>query len=341
MTTSAIDVDEVRAALQPRAVLEFYGWKVKRSGDEFESSACPARGDHSRRAFLVNASSGRWRCFPCATSGDLFDFIAAVERLNMPAEFSAVLAKAAEIAGVGPSTLSAEERDAKRAEWKERQRVAEQKEREERKARDAAAIETATAYWDSLDATNARGIEYLRARGVEAVLDIPNAVRFDPKHGGAPAIPLFNWKGQIHNVVVRRFPEFGEPKTPGLPRCPTWGTLGMRIELAEAHLDTVITEGLFDTLSALVVFRKVAVFGGHGADNVPKIVKRVAPFIARSVGRLFLVPHQDRRGFEVSVQAAEHALDAGLSIRGGSLAIIKHPEKDLNDAIRAGWRPGP
>jgi hypothetical protein len=112
-----ISADDVRAALRTQAVLDHYAWKVKKSGSELESCACPERADHNRRSFVINAKTGRWQCFPCGTSGDLFDFIALVERLRMPADFSAVVEKAAEIAGVGASTMSDDERRAKREAW--------------------------------------------------------------------------------------------------------------------------------------------------------------------------------------------------------------------------------
>lgn len=334
-----VDVDEVRAALSTRTVLEHYGWKAKRSGDEFESNACPARSDHSRRAFLVNAASGRWRCFPCATSGDLFDFIAAVERVSMPADFGAVLAKAAEIAGVGPSTLSIEERARKREEWKQRQREAERRERDERRARDEAAVPTATAHWNAIASEHSRGIAYLRARGVGEVALVPNAVRFDPKHDGAPALALYSFTSQIHNVVVRRFPELGEPKTPGLYRCPTAGTLLMSVAHIAPGKDVVLVEGVFDTITARLAWPDAIVLGAHGADNVPKIARQIAPRIRTAHGRLLVVTHQDKCGFEAGVEACEIAVAAGLGIRRGTIVIVKHDEKDLNDAWQRGWRP--
>jgi hypothetical protein len=237
---SDFEISDVRAALTSSSVLDFYGWKFKRAGGELESTACPQRSDHSRRAFVINAKSGRWQCFPCATAGDLFDFIAAAERLSMPADFAQVLAKAAEIAGVGPSSMSDEERRRRAAAWKAERIEAEARERAAREAMESAAVPTATAYWGALAAKHPRGVEYLFDRGVGDVVGFADAVRFDPKHGGSPAVALFTRNGEIRNVVVRRVPELGEPKTPGLYQCPSAGTLINSVSQIEAGRDVYL-----------------------------------------------------------------------------------------------------
>ncbi len=335
-----LDVDEVRSALQSRAVLEFYGWQFKKSGDELESSACPTRSDHSRRAFVVNANSGRWQCFPCGTSGDLFDFIAAAERISMPSGFSGALAKAAEIAGVGATALTADERRRRKLEWMSRAADAERKEKEGRRVRDVAAVPIATAYWDSLLPEHDRGIAYLRERHVvEMLATFKDAIRFDPKHGGSPALALYSRDGDIRNVVARRVPELGEPKTPGLYQCPTAGTLVNAVCQIEAERDVVLTEGLVDSMTARIAWPSAIVLGAHGAGNLAKIAMLAAPAVAKCKTRMVVVPHHDRRGFETAVDACRFAIDAGLDTRKGSLKIVRHGQKDLNDAWRLGWRP--
>lgn len=318
--------------------MDAYGWTVKKSGDELESAACPQRNDHSRRAFVVNANSGRWQCFPCATSGDLFDFVAGVERLSMPTDFAQVLAKAAEIAGVGPSDVSDEEKRRRRDAWQAKRIEAEARDRDERAARDAAAVPTATAYWDSLTARHPRGVEYLFDRGVADVEKFPDVVRFDPKHDGSPALALYTRAGEIRNVVARRVPELGEPKTPGLYRCPSAGTLVNAVCQIREGSDVVITEGVMDSITARIAWPSAIVLGAHGAGNLPKVVAVAAPEVVRTGSRMFLASHRDRRGFEVAQEAIGIAISAGLSPRKGSLRFVKHGEKDLNDAWGLGWR---
>lgn len=339
MTQGRIDLDEVRAALTTRAVLEAYGWEAKRSGDEMESRACPTRSDHSRRAFLINANTGRWRCFPCATSGDLFDFIAAVERISVANDFPVVLAKAAEIAGVGPSTLSDTEREARRVEWRRKRQEAEARERKDREELEAAAIPKATAYWSTCTRQHDRGAAYLRERGVDELIALGDFVRFDPKHAGSPALALWTRDGHIRNVVRRRVPELGEPKTSGLYQCPSAGTLLYPVHQIEPDRDVVLTEGVVDTMTAMLAFPGAIVLGAHGAEQLPKIAKVAAPAAVAARTRLRLVPHRDKAGRDAAVRAGDLAIKAGLSIRKGTLVIVKHGAQDLNDAWRAGWRP--
>jgi hypothetical protein len=334
-----VDANEVRLALTARAVLEFYDWKVKRSGDELESTACPERNDHHRRAFVINANTGRWRCFPCATSGDLFDFIAAVERLQMPRDFSDVVDKAGAIAGIGPSSLSDDERTAKRDEWRRRQQEQEAREVAARAERDAAAVPLATSYWERLLAEHDRGLAYLHERALDEVVSVVDAVRFDPRHAGSPALALFTSQGDIRNVVARRVPELGEPKTPGLRDCPTLGTFINAVCQIEHERDVVLTEGVMDSITARLAWRYAIVLGAHGASNLPTIASAIAPVIVNVKTRLIIVPHRDRRGLEESYAAGSAALAAGLSIGRGTLQIVKLPDKDLNDAWRHGWRP--
>ncbi len=318
-------------------MLDFYGWKAKRSGSEFESTACPQRSDHSRRAFVINAKSGRWQCFPCATAGDLFDFIAAAERLSIPADFGQVLARAAEIAGVGPSASSEDQRQRREA-WQAKRAESEASERIARDALEIAAVPTATAYWAGLAAKHERGAEYLFDRGVADVARFADTVRFDPRHGGSPAVALFTRTGEIRNVVSRRVPELGEPKTPGLYQCPSAGTLINAVCQIVDGCDVVLTEGVMDSITARIAWPSALVLGSHGAGNLPKVAEVAAPEVARTRSRMLLVPHRDARGREASFAAGEMAIGAGLSLQRGSLRIVKHGEKDLNDAWNAGWR---
>ena len=256
----------------------------------------------------------------------------------MPGDFRTVLAKAAEIAGVAPSSLSAEERKARHEQWQAKRREEEAREREERRQRDADAVPRATRYWGELVEKDRRGFDYLCARRVQDVILLGDVVRFDPKHGGSPAVRLYSSGGAIRNVVVRRLPELGDPKTPGLYQCPSAGTLIDPVTSIEPERDVVVTEGVMDTVTARLAWRDAVVLGAHGAGNLPKVAQVAAPLVARARARMLLVPHSDAAGHAQALEACRHALDAGLSVRNGTLRIVKHGEKDLNDAWQRGWR---
>lgn len=322
-------------------LFDFYGWVAKRSGNDFESKACPHRNDHNRRALVITPSNGLWKCHVCDDGGDLFDFIALVEGLAIDVDFPKVLARAAEIAGVVASNLNDDERARQREEWK-RQRIADEaRERQDRVQRDTDAVPRATTYWNELSRQDDRGAAYLTDRGVEAALRFDGVVRFDPRHRGSPALALHGSDGTIRNVVERRLPELGEPKTPGLPKCPTAGTLVNSIrEIAlNPHRDVVITEGVFDTITAAIAWPGALVLGAHGAANLPKIARLAAPAAREAKTRLFIVPHEDKRGYFSALEAAQIAMAAGLSRKQGTLCVVSVGAKDLNDAWRRGWRP--
>lgn len=332
-----IDLAEVRHALTVRAVLDAYQHSTRRTGrDELESTACPRRADHSRRAFTARLSTGLWQCRPCGIAGDPIRLVAEFERLSDRDDFPAVLARAAEIAGVGPSQLTDTERRERAAVWRREAAQRAAAELREAARRAAAAVPRASGYWRDLPVSDLRGEAYLRIRGLDPDA-LRSTVRYDPRHGGSPAIALHTSRGEIRNVVRRRMPELGEPKTPGLPECPTAGTLvGSLSQLSGL---TVVTEGMIDTLTAGMIWPDATALGAHGAGNLAAIVRAAAPLVHRAGGRLLIVPHNDAAGMAAGLMAGEAAVDAGLDVRGGSLQLVRHPEKDLNDAWRAGWRP--
>lgn len=343
--TPMIDADEVRAALTTRDVLDHYGWSFRRGGsDELESSACPARADHSRRrAFVINANTGRWRCFPCQSSGDLLDVVAERERLDVARDFAGVLAIAAGIAGVGPSTLSDADRAERRRAAARRREEADARARDERLELERQAIPRASAYWLACTMGDDRGAAYLASRDLASAAHL---CRFDPRVGGSPALPLRTRDGQIRNVVRRLTPaviaalpeDDRDRKTPGLYRCPTAGTLlGSLRDIAPGRL-VVVTEGWADTLTATLVWPGAVALGAHGAGNMPAVIRGAARCCRVLRLQMLVVPHEDPAGRRAAAAGVALAEQEGLDVRGGQLVMVEHPENDLHDAWSAGWR---
>jgi len=325
-----LQAEAVAADLQPTAVLEHYGLKFKKCGShEVESSACAQRNDHSRRALTMNLQTGRWQCFPCATSGDLFTFIALAERLHPRRDFPAVVQAAAKISGTTDSNAEAIERrriereEADRIEQLERQRLA------------AEAIPKATRFWESLSSRSERGEEYLTQRGLAALCG-SQLVRFD---AGSPSVKLHDQHGSIRNVVRRRLPELGEPKTPGLQACPTAGSLIHSLAQIPPSGVVVVTEGVVDSMTAALAWPGAAVLGAHGAGNMAKLAHGAAAKAALVRARLLLVPHNDKAGYTAARDAAAAAFSVGLSVQAGTIEFVRHGAKDLNEAWCGGWRP--
>lgn len=328
-----LDLEEVRAALlaDVPGVLAALGWSLRREGSQLVSKACPARADHSRAVWKISPITGLWRCMSCGTSGDLFDVIAELERLDTGRDFATVLARAAALVGVTPEDRSAGGRAARAAELARRRAEAEARERAAAAARAAAAIPTATAHWESCARQHPAGERYLAERGLAAVARL---VRFDRRLSGSPAIPLYTSRGEIRNVVRRRLPHLGEPKATGLYACPTAGTLLGRIGDIQPGGFAVALEGAADTLTAAIAWPGAVPLGAHGCDNLPAVVEVAARRCAAVGARMAIVPHNDEPGRRVAAMAIERARRAGIEPE-----MVEHGAKDLNDAWRAGWRP--
>lgn len=332
------NVDDVRSMLSAEAVLNHYSWIFWREGDEFVSTACPSRADHSRDACKINSVTGRWQCFPCGTHGDLFAFVAGVERLTIATDFAQVLARCAAIAGIEPDQDPAIYEIQKVAR-QQAHRDALQRADLARIERDRAAVPKASAVWQRLETVQSDGEAYLRSRGIDpqhpSIIEI---VRYDARLDGSPCTPLFASNGDIRNVVARNLPSRGEPKTKGLADCPTLGTFCNAIDQIDGTRQVVIVEGVFDSLTARILWPDSIVLGAHGAGNLGKIATAALPLIVAGKTSLTIVPHADNAGIKTMLDVGTQAIQAGLRQHNRTLMIINHGHKDLNDAWQAGWR---
>ncbi len=102
------DIQRIKAALaDPRALCQQLGLlRGHRRQPRGVLVFCPAHDDGATPACSVTLGPDgtlRVRCFACPLSGDVFDLIAAVERVDRNAQFQAVLRRASELATL-PST---------------------------------------------------------------------------------------------------------------------------------------------------------------------------------------------------------------------------------------------
>lgn len=354
-TAPRFDADEVRARLTIGAVLQAEGIKAVESGGEVRFRTCPCCGNHAAPDVSADIDSGRWYCFSCAQSGDLFDFVAHSRRLDIRAEFPDVLAVAASMAGVGPSTapqVSQQARQVRRAQERADAKIREARERE---AKLTQSRQIAASCWNDLSTSSTAGEAYIASRGLAALIGHPR-IRYS--RVGWPSVPLFYWDGSQINDATRRFDDAspiafgdlpdvrwphimreGDPKSRGLKGCTTAGTLLGRLCDIAPYQSAVIAEGVFDSLTALLCWPAALVLGAHNAGTYATVARMAAPVVKAAQGRLLLVCDNDAAGQAARDGALSAATAAGLVV-GESVRVVDiGPHKDLNAAYQAGWRP--
>jgi hypothetical protein len=302
--------------LDPAAVIARYRIEGRRNVDEFRTRECPKCGQRDRDAVSVNLVTGFWCCFAHGCRGDVLALLAGYAGLgDDAASFADVLALAGDvIAGSGP-------RDVRRL-----RTVIEPKWTAERL--DGAATR-AGRVWASFVTRSPLGEAYVTARGLGDIL-ATGLVRF--AGGSAPAVALFDEAGRVVNVVRRmREPTPDAPKHLGLRDCPTMGSFVGHVAQVTASSHVVLTEGVFDALTARLAWPGAVVLGAHGAGNLARLADAAA---ARGPASLRAIPHADEAGRR-HMEAARQAVAA----RGGRLELVGLDTKDLNAAWCVGWRP--
>lgn len=356
--------DEVAEKIEVRALLAAYGVKFKNGGgrNELQSKECPRRQDHSTPdAFRFNVIKKRWQCFPCNASGDVFTYVAEMENLDCKSEFPAILKRAAEIAGVTTTIVSAEER-VRRAKEMRDQRVARQIQIDaEERDEEYRATSTATAYWNAMRLCDADGERYLRTRGLTPsnVVQLSGRLRFDcsdhPRRDrwssdGSPSLALYNLQtNQLDGVVRRRLPDVidldhedkRKTKAPTLTGCRGSGAMGNPLSAIRTGCDVIATEGIIDSVTSMIAWPDAVTIGSNGTGPLANVIGEIARRVVAVRGRLLLVPHADekRQGEDAMRPGVRAAVGAGLRI-GFNLKIVDlGSAKDLNEAWTQGWRP--
>lgn len=339
-------LDDVRGELDVANVLAAYGIRARRTGSQLRLRECPRCGaKSSRESVAINASTGRWlhhghdRDAGGACCGDVLELVAALEGLDCRRDWSRVIARAAELAGVDlelPEHERAERRARRDRELADRRR----READDERARRAIARSIARQHWASLRGRHRRGEEYLGDRGIDPKpLVERDLVRFEAC--GDVAAAQHTAAGDVINVVRRRIAVRGDgPKALGLRGCPTSGTLiGALPDIVHGR-DVVLVEGITDALVASLAWPSAVVLGANGAGGLKRIAAAAAPRVRLAGVRMVLVPDQDDVGRRAMHEAELAAIDAGLEL-GRSLAVLelRAGGKDLADAWRAGWRP--
>jgi len=355
-----LDRDQVLAALRPGDVLAHFGVQGHRTGSQLRMRLCPSCGPRSRDAVVIDLDSGRWYDHAHQCHGDLLALVAGLAGLDVRRDFVQVLQRAAHIACIpdavaAPSSAPASSAPAHPTDV--------HSDLGDGQIAHDAAEKLASAVWRHLQVRDSAGEVYLVERGVAAVVDQDDIVRFSP----LPVRPETRWgrqvermlrspsvcvpvhsvdDGRIINVVSRRMAPAGDqPKVLSLPRCRkvvsgrVAGTFGRWCDFEREPRDVVIVEGVFDYLSARLAWPHLHVLGADGAMLVPRIAKLVADIVRQAGKRLLLVPHADRAGHDACVKAGGLALRAGMRLDHDLHIVDLGRHADLNDALRAGGVP--
>jgi hypothetical protein len=350
--------NEVAEKVSVKQVLDAYGIQYRRGGgrNELESRECPSRADHGALVLRFNEKKKLWRCWSCNTSGDVFAFVAAIEGWDCKTEWARVLARTAEIAGVVPSIVPAEERAQRLEVFRQARAERERAAVVTAEREDAAAIARASTYWGALPLRHAVGEAYLDRRGVAEVVERGGLVRFDRPDApgrdrwssdGAPSLAVYDLRGRgISGVVRRRLPAFVERdprgvKAPSLTGCRGSGTMAYALTEIERGRDVVVTEGIADTITALVAWPDAVVLGANGTGPLPAVIQASARHVARLGVRLLVVPQADEQaqGQDAVTAGLADALAVGLRPGYDLMVVELGHAKDLNEAWCAGWRP--
>lgn len=351
-----LKADVVRSVLRASAVLDRFAEQY-RDRPEIRLARCPACSHQSRRgreSFVIDRESGEWfhhggaRTDGTACRGDVLALVAAYAGLDTRRDFPRVLAMAAAIAGIPADTDPAELQRicaARQAERKARERRA-----AEERARGEAMI---PALWDVLAQRHRRGEAYLAGRGLDpaALRDLGDVVRY--YHDGSPAVRLYSFEtGAPINIVRRQ--RAGDPKILALDlaellgtedivgTCSTIGTLAGHVhdlDIAGEGPDVaILTEGVPDTLAALLAFPGCVVVGANGWHAMHHVAAAIAPRLVAVHGWLLVAAHNDDQGVNGASEATKVAIEAGLVLDKSVHPIEIGRHKDLADAWRAGWR---
>lgn len=321
-----LDKSTVLAALTPEAVLQHFSIPGQWRGRWLRSRRC-AEGDHDTDAFGISRD-GRWHCFGHDKGGDLMRLVATGHGLDPRADFQAVLALAAEIAGVtddeqfGGSDAASKpvpraplppipplaERVAlakRRAAW-----VWDRLVRREETPRSAADLYL--AHERKLDPKGLRELEDLRETPLRVTPqehakneDMARFVRSFSVPGVALPVRAVD-DGALVDIRIRRYePREGQPKIVGMLGGVTVGPAdrgGTRslvgcyghpecLDPGPSRL-VVIVEGAIDYLTALCIFPEAQTLGAVDAGCMGLVAGHAARQLASYPGARMLIVEQ-------------------------------------------------
>src|SRR5579871_6112184 len=109
-----VDFKSVKQAVSMERLLDYYGIKLRRRGEELRGR-CPIHQGQSTDTLHVNLQKNAFHCFSCGAKGNVLDFAAAMERcsirdagVKLQAWFGVTVAAEGERLSTRPSSKKAE-----------------------------------------------------------------------------------------------------------------------------------------------------------------------------------------------------------------------------------------
>lgn len=335
MRMRPLKADIVRAAVHGCVplVLDALDIEHRVAGSQLATRRCPACGERSRFSVHFDVERDVYFCQRCRKGGDMLSAIAGYLGLDIVRDFRAVLDATAKLinfdASAHPTPTPTPMPPSSRA-----------------NDRDHAAAVTDAA-WARLDHRSVTGECWLRDRGIDPTpLIAADVIRFDFR--GGIAVRINNLvDGRPCNIATRWFSPRG-PNQKVTVRATRDGFLGTRGTLVGAVTAisatrnvVLVTEGVTDTLAAVLLWPDAIVVGANGAGMLAHVVRAVAPRVRAVAGTLVGVPDLDAPGAAAMGDALRCAVaDHGFVLDRDLRVVDVAPHKDLSDAVRAGFLPG-
>lgn len=354
-----LDRSTVLAALRVEDVLQHFQISGQWRGRWLRSRRC-AQTDHPTDAFGISRE-GRHHCWACDTGGDLLRLVAIGHGLDPRTDFQAVLALAAEIAGIQdddsfggsdaaskavpraplppiPPLAERVELAKRRAAW-----VWDRLVRREETPRSAADLYL--AHERKLDPTGIRNLEDLRETPLRVITDMEHSsdltrmVRSFSVPGVALPVRAVD-DGHLVDIRIRRYePREGQPKIVGMLGGVTVGPAdrGGTRSLVGCYghpecLDpgpsklVVIVEGALDYLTALNVWPDAQTLGAVDAGCMGLVAGHAARQLASYPGARLLIVEQ--------ADPPREQTDGTLKLGSGDRSV----NEDVNAATKVAIR---
>jgi len=341
-----IDVDRVRDEVSSergaRSIIERYGLEVRqRSSRWLRLRECPrCHYVSSSLAIGIRVDGEAWVHHSSAREcrGDMFDLIGACEGFDARKDFRRALKIAMEMILIDGEV----DDDERIARENERRKRREDAARAERQRIEAAQISAGNEWARLKREWWKKPRAYVESRRLDARKLIEHGYLLLDQDGNA-CVPLFGFDGELVNIARR----FARPRDPSrkvtcMKDCPHSGGAYLgRLQEIQHGTTAVLTEGIFDSLTAAQIWPERVILGASGKGQLATIARHAAPLILEHGGRLVLVPQNDASGGgqDAMVRAGRAAQEAGLVLDRHLFVLDITPHKDLSDAHCHGWRP--